>query len=415
MKSFKSLIIAITSCFLLVLTSCEVDQEVPIENPSEQQAVPKHIIQKLEKAGFHTNDGLSKVEGGYLVEGDIFFTEEMIDEFSEENAENSKQYRTRNLVSGTRTIRVYVDPALGVFVRNSLDEALRRYNALNLRLTFQRTGSASSNDIRIIPVGPNVLGGSYASAYFPRNGRPHNTIQMNTLFYGGSNRLGNTATVIAHEIGHCIGFRHTDYANRSYSCGAGGNEGQDEVGAILIPGTPSGFAVPNSWMLACVGQNTNRPFIASDKTALRRLYARATPPPPPPAVTPKTFYRFYNSSAVDHYYSTNRRPPSGYRLEGAIGKVFDKQASGTIPLYKAYNRAAKNHFYSTNRREIVNAAGYQYQGIAGYVYSARGSGRIALYRFYNSSAVNHFYTTNRNEGNNAAGYRYEGVACYILR
>lgn len=413
MNLFKSLITAFLSCMLLFCVSCEVDKEAPEENTTQQQNIPKHIIQKLEKAGFYTNEGLFKNKDGYTVEYDIFLSETEINELAEEGS-IAKQYRTNNLVSGTRTIRVYVDPALGTFVRGAVDQALNRYNALNLRLTFQRTSNASSNDIRIVPVSNATLNGAYARAGFPRNGRPHNLIQMNTSFYGGSNRLGNTASVIAHEIGHCIGFRHTDYANRSFSCGSGGNEGPAGVGAIHIPGTPTTHAVSNSWMLACIGQNVNRPFIASDRTALQRLYRR-TPPPPPPTATARTFYRFYNSRAVDHFYSTDRRAPSGYRLEGGIGKVFDRQVSGTIPLYKAYNSRAKNHFYSTNRREISNAAGYQYQGIAGYVYSSRGSGRIPLYRYYNSSAVNHFYTTNRSEGNNAAGYRYEGVACYILR
>ena len=40
-------------------------------------------------------------------------------------------------------------------------------------------------------------------------------------------------------MGHCIGFRHTDYMNRAYSCGGSpANEGASSVGAILIPGHP---------------------------------------------------------------------------------------------------------------------------------------------------------------------------------
>ncbi len=407
MNSFKSLSIAIISCFLLVFISCEVDQEVPIENLVEQQAVPKDIIQKLEKAGFHTNDGLSKVEGGYLVEGDIFFTEDMIHELSEENTENSKQYRTRNLVSGTRTIRVYVAPALGTFVRNSVDQALSRYNALNLRLTFSRTSNASSYDIRIIPAGPNVLGSAFAAANFPRNGRPHNTIQMNTLFYGGSNRLGNTVSIIAHEIGHCIGFRHTDYANRAFSCGGDFSpENVEPNGAIHIPGTPTTNAVANSWMLACWGANTNRPFIASDRTALLRLYPKETTPPTNGAIP---FYRYFNGK--DHYYTTNFRElgtgAGGYRYEGVECKVFNRRVSGTVPFYQ-YKSPAGDHFYTTNRRE-GDASGLTYQRIAAYIYPSGGRGRITLYRYFNG--LDHFYTVTRR---GYSGYTYEGPAGYVL-
>ena len=77
---------------------------------------------------------------------------------------------------------------------------------------------------------------------------------------------------MAHEIGHAIGFRHTDYMNRSYSCGGSPvNEGSAGVGAIHVPGTPTG-PDPNSWMLSCIGSGQNRPFNANDRTALNYLY-----------------------------------------------------------------------------------------------------------------------------------------------
>jgi hypothetical protein len=61
--------------------------------------------------------------------------------------------------------------------------------------------------------------------------------------------------------------------NRAYSCGSGGNEGQTTtgVGAVLIPGTPSGPDA-KSWMRACIGSNVNRPFNANDKVALAYLF-----------------------------------------------------------------------------------------------------------------------------------------------
>ena len=82
------------------------------------------------------------------------------------------------------------------------------------------------------------------------------------------------ATIIAHEMGHCIGFRHTDYFDRSISCGGGtSNEGDGGVGANHIPGTPTGADLQGngSWMLACT-DGSNRDFTNADVTALNYLY-----------------------------------------------------------------------------------------------------------------------------------------------
>jgi hypothetical protein len=89
--------------------------------------------------------------------------------------------------------------------------------------------------------------------------------------YGSNPNVQYVGSVIQHEIGHCIGFRHTDWMNRAYSCGSGGNEGGTQnPGAIQIPGTPSG-PDSGSWMLAC-SNGGNRTFNSNDRIALNYLY-----------------------------------------------------------------------------------------------------------------------------------------------
>lgn len=256
-------------CLLVALWSCQQD--------AQEKATPTvspDIISLLQRAGFDTSEGLSHYRDGYLIEYDIFLTEKQIRELAEDGSPqrhpDTEHYRTNNLVTSTpRTLLVYMDTGFGSYMQSAFDNALSRYNALGLGLTFQRTTNASAANISILSFYEvsNVLG---FSAGFPSGGNPASPIRLNTYYYNNSSSRTDAATVIAHEIGHAIGFRHTDYMNRAFSCGVGGNEGDAGVGALPIPGTPSGPSA-NSWMLAC-SSNTDRPFTSEDIVALTTVY-----------------------------------------------------------------------------------------------------------------------------------------------
>ena len=154
---------------------------------------------------------------------------------------NTEQYRTTNLVSGPRNITVSLDSKLAAIAGYSqaLTEMVNRYNGQNLTLDFQIVGSGG--DIKFV----NANGPYLGSSGFPNNaGSPYGQVKLYSRNIGsGTNStfIKYLATIMAHEVGHCIGFRHTDYTDSSYSCGgAYANEGASSVGAILIPGTPSG-------------------------------------------------------------------------------------------------------------------------------------------------------------------------------
>ncbi|MBC3540383.1 M57 family metalloprotease [Rufibacter sediminis] len=256
--------------FALVLggTSCSVSEEDVVE----KAAVSKEKLQQIYDMGFGTTD-VQLVDGGYLVEGDIFLTDEQLAAPRDPKflrVGETEQYRTTNLVSvGTgRTIRVAISSTLPTAYVTALDEAIRRYNAENLLIKFQRVSSSYNILLTKAPSTASYL----ASAGFPSGGNPYSQVLVNSTYLGSAPGTNYLATILAHEIGHCIGFRHTDYMDRSYSCGgAYTNEGASSVGAIHIPGTPT-TADATSWMLACVANGQNRPFNSNDRTALRYLY-----------------------------------------------------------------------------------------------------------------------------------------------
>lgn len=254
--------------FLLIagfaITSCKKDAKAP-----EQEAISDATLAKIQDHGFGTSD-VQKIEEGYLVEGDIVLTEEFLNSKPGGNLlriANNEQYRTTLLVTGLpRNITISSSGNISAALSSAIDAAIARYNAENLRITMTRVSSGGNINIQL------VNGGNYiASSGFPtNNGNPYGTVKYNKQYqnYGA----GFLTTVIAHEVGHCIGFRHTDYMDRSYSCGGSPvNEGASNVGAIFIPGTASGPDA-KSWMLSCLSATTDRPFNNNDKTALAYLY-----------------------------------------------------------------------------------------------------------------------------------------------
>lgn len=270
------------SLFFSFIFSCKKEESVPVDQPPTEESskeVPGHIIEKLDQIGFFTHEGLSASKGGYVVEYDIFMTEEEINELAHSSSDlpNGKvtQYRTFNVVECTpKKIKIYMEPGFKSYMYNALNVALGRYNYLNLNLTFEVVSSSSHADITISS--SDVLDG-IAEAGFPQNGGPYDDIWLNNAYFNGSIERGNAVTVIAHEIGHCIGLRHTDYMDRSISCG-GPYDPEGEVtygvGAVHIPGTPTG-ADYASYMLACIGDNEDRPFTHYDNIALKTLYPKS--------------------------------------------------------------------------------------------------------------------------------------------
>lgn len=246
--------------------------------PQDDQDETAEIIDNLEKAGFPADDLLvvdGKVYAGRDAEVTLAASREMIatDGASEE------QYRTNNLVAASIAKICINAPGYTGNYSTALDLAIQNYNEQGLRFSLARAPSAGCN----FTINASIQAGSAGGvAGFPSGGLPYGSI---TLFDGlSAYSVDVIEHVITHELGHTIGFRHSDYYNRAISCGAGGNEGDAGVGAVLVPGTPSGAVVGGSIMNSCFRANENGEFTGSDVTALRALYPANLPQPNPPTV-----------------------------------------------------------------------------------------------------------------------------------
>jgi len=238
----------------------------------------------VQSAGFNENWAERTADDNYLIEGDILLTRAQLREMSGGMPTHNfivadeEQYRTYNVVStpnsGVRTITVRLGSGFPSYYSTALDNALARYNGYNLKIAFQRV--SSGGDIVISGANLGTSGGGCIlgrSAGFPdANGNPAPgfTLSTGSCAITYLNTVAKVDEVIAHEMGHCIGFRHTDYKRRN-SCGPGPGESAGSIGAVHIPGTPTNVSGSyNSWMMACT--NGSPIFNADDGIALNYVY-----------------------------------------------------------------------------------------------------------------------------------------------
>jgi hypothetical protein len=206
----------------------------------------------------------------FLVEGDIvFWKRDLRSPAVPPTSPDSPifQWRTTNGVSGPNVmnIRVSIDSQLSTSWEDAVRQALVEWNAVSGTLIYFAEGTPA--DIVIRP-SSDLPTGVVAQASWPANAKPGPTVDVSTSFEGLTS--GAKLFVLAHELGHTIGFRHTNWNVTVPNCPT---ETAGSIGANRIGFTPDTDAY--SVMNKCSAGTEWSGFSFWDIEAARVMYSEA--------------------------------------------------------------------------------------------------------------------------------------------
>lgn len=234
-----------------LLFSCK--KEEAAKKPQTDQEIAT-LTNYLATKGFKADEIVYK-DGTFTIEKDILITkDEVTARMKNEGtagAPSPEHYRGSYLISSTYSsnVKLYIDPAVPAAWVTAIQGAVANWNAVNgtsLGMSIVSTQAAANTRVFLGYENANWI----ARAYLPGSDRrPGVSVEINSNY--NSLPASQKLFAITHELGHTIGFYHTN-----------------QTTGIFIPGTPTVDAnsVMNSFVLNWAG------FTAGDVLATQILY-----------------------------------------------------------------------------------------------------------------------------------------------
>lgn len=249
--------VGLLGCILLlssIVSSCK--KETPAAQPKAEDEMAQSIAYFVKK-GFKAENIVYK-DGNFILDTDIMISrEEVAARIKNESsgAPQTEQRRNTYIIQPPyhTNIRLYIEPTVTAQWKTAVQGAIANWNNIpgqgtTIELGMSISTVASASDTRVFMGYENA--NWIARAYLPSsNGRPGVSVEINSKYNNMS--ASEKLFAITHELGHTIGFYHTNQSS-----------------GIHIPGTPTVDAnsVMNSFVLPWNG------FTSGDALATSILY-----------------------------------------------------------------------------------------------------------------------------------------------
>jgi hypothetical protein len=259
MSTYRRLFVALGCASWIAAAGCS-------DNPAGGRAeIDESLVEAVRAMGLRTD--MIEDHGSFLlVEGDIYLPKEQLRTAPKARSGIPRgprfQYSTTNLVSDSKVSQIVVDLSglnSQTAWQSAARDAISHWSGIGSTTLQMSEGSSADITVSTTCTWSNVA----AFASFPSGGNPGSTIYVNTCF-GYSTTHAQKVHNMVHELGHTIGFRHSNYGQVGESAGA--------EGAIHIADTPTSGNATGSVMNGGTALNSWAGFAWHDLLTTRTLY-----------------------------------------------------------------------------------------------------------------------------------------------
>jgi hypothetical protein len=219
----------------LTLFNCQDDLNENGDN-LEQQTLDPAILNKIEALGFDTTSTpVYTVGDDYIVENDIALTKEVV--FGDIT---EKQRKSRNILSCGNRMNIRVRNRLSGVHSTALVTAVSNWNSnSNNLVSFTIVTNNQDINVRFATEADGLRSSTAATARTPNGrGRAGALVRVNRSF---TIRNRPWSTILTHELGHAIGFAHTNSSSGSFITGSQ----REDSDSVMNSGGTTGCCISN--------------------------------------------------------------------------------------------------------------------------------------------------------------------------